>query len=237
MVTSNVLSGQVYANQPIKAGDTIVLHSGGIANSNVVSSATMSATGGEGKVWDKHAAAPLCVEEKFIRPLLDSTQDQAMSAGLVLSKCKPTLTHSNDLCLITNNGQIIHKIREENGKATFIIPAGAGDSVRISSRSSRPYDIIGPFVDDRRSLGVLVGDITCIYSKIGFYSMNSHLTEVELDGWNAPEGSSCRWTTGDALLKLDANHSDKAAILSIQILAGGPYLLEDQYEELEALSA
>lgn len=62
------------------------------------------------------------------------------------------------MSLITNTSATLQQIRENNGWVVFMISADV-KSVRIVSNASRPCDVVGPFVDDRRTLGVLVGDV------------------------------------------------------------------------------
>lgn len=54
--------------------------------------------------------------------------------------------------------QIIAPLREFVGQILFLLN-GKRDHVHIISNTSRLYDIIGSFVDDRRYLGVLIGGI------------------------------------------------------------------------------
>jgi hypothetical protein len=97
------------------------------------------------------------------------------------------------------------------------------NSVNLVSRTSRPSDTIGPFVDDRRHLGVLVGEILLFDSK-ETYRINAHLTDATLTGWDIQETTPCRWTNGNAILPLGQRLPGSVGMLSIPILAAGPYL-------------
>jgi len=50
------------------------------------------------------------------------------------------------------------------GKVEFLLPAGVR-AIQIMSRASRPSDVVGPFLDDRRTLGVPVGNVTISNAK------------------------------------------------------------------------
>jgi len=109
----------------------------------------------------------------------------------------------------------------------FMLPANV-TTVRLVSRASRPSDTIGPFVDDRRDLGVLVGDVSLFASR-QTVSLTAHLSLSNLSGWHGLESSTYRWTDGDAMLPLQSgNSSREPGILSIQVVSSGPYLMEDR---------
>ena len=89
--------------------------------------------------------------------------------------------------------------------------------------SSRPCDVIGPFVDDRRQFGVLVGNIV-IFENDKRKNLDVHLKIENLTGWNKIEDSKMRWTTGNALLPLGPRPADSLAILTLSIHSMGPYI-------------
>jgi len=76
-------------------------------------------------------------------------------------------------------------------------------------------------VDDRRSLGVLAGQIK-LYQAGQSIDITTHLDDATLSGWQNQEASPCRWTNGYVALPLDTGTTD--TVLAIQILAAGPYL-------------
>ncbi|MCX2564775.1 hypothetical protein [Acetobacter thailandicus] len=106
-----------------------------------------------------------------------------------------------------------------------MIPAGI-ESVRLVSYASRPCDVIGPFVDDRRKLGVLVGSVMLCEGDTTI-TLTDHLQDPELSGWNNIESETARWTKGNALLKLGKRLMGIIALMAIDIHAGGPYILDD----------
>jgi len=140
-------------------------------------------------------------------------------------------TTDHDLHLITDKGQIIHQARAVSDQAMFMIPNGV-KAVRLVSRTSRPSDAIGPFVDDRRELGVLVGSVTLWDSNL---TRSIDTLDADLVGWSVVEASTCRWTLGDAWLPLGDRRADALGMLGIQILAAGPYVATDSGMQAESV--
>lgn len=183
------------------------------------------------KSWEYDAAAPLVVERQIVEPIFDQYHHRAETLGIKLKYKKPLLTDDMDLHLITDQGEIIRTTLEcKNNHHIFILPA-AVESVRIMSRSSRPCDTIGPFVDDRRNLGVLIGKIS-LFNNQTTMTIDHHLKEKDLFGWNNLEPSSCRWTNGNAYLSLQNFSTELKKIMIIQILASGPYIVHDEREKI-----
>ncbi|KXV22977.1 hypothetical protein AD933_00240, partial [Acetobacter malorum] len=171
------------------------------------------------KNWENDAAAPLTVTRATLEALFVTLQARAQVRGVPSVISDVALTHDADLHLITSKGQVVRTMRVVDGKHLFMIPPGV-ESVRILSRTARPCDIQGSFVDDRRHLGVLVGNIS-LQSMKKNVEITSHLTTVDADGWSVQEDLPCRWTTGNAILPLPV--ADQCRILSLDILASGPY--------------
>ena len=111
-----------------------------------------------------------------------------------------------------------------NRSSVFMLPPDA-KRVRLVSRVSRPVDVIGPFHDDRRHLGVLVGEIQ-IWEADRTRHLADHLSDETLEGWANIEDGRQRWTTGSALIDLSDRQSDAVCIVAIEVLAGGPYLTQ-----------
>jgi hypothetical protein len=107
----------------------------------------------------------------------------------------------------------------------FLVPTET-TSIRLVSRASRPSEVTGPFLDDRRLLGVLVGEVRLRIGKRTVLQ-TAHLTEPALRGWYDVEGGA-RWTSGDALLPIDASLAGhRPLLLEVQVLCAGPYLADD----------
>ncbi|MBS1045776.1 hypothetical protein JK200_18025, partial [Gluconobacter cerinus] len=109
-------------------------------------------------------------------------------------------------------------------------------SVRIVSNASRPCDVIGPFIDDRRELGVLVGTVT-LFESNRIRTLTDHLHDAQLSGWSNVEEGTMRWTSGNALLPLGKRAPGALALMAIEVKAAGPYILDETISEHQALKA
>ncbi|WP_264779044.1 Hint domain-containing protein, partial [Gluconobacter sphaericus] len=178
--------------------------------------------------WED-AAAPLATDRAFVEPLFRQIEARAVLAGHDSQVPARTMVNDADLYLETENRTVIRQIRENNGRVMFMIPAGV-ESVRIVSNASRPCDAVGPFVDDRRTLGVLVGDVR-LFEGNTTATLTAHLQDADLSGWNNVEDGTMRWTGGNALLNLGQRPIGSIALMALQIHAAGPYLLADTASE------
>lgn len=188
----------------------------------------VASLGGRQKSWEQDAAAALTVDRATVEPMFRQIADRAIAAGLESREAAAELTQDADLHLVADNGTVIRQSREAAGRAIFMIPADVTE-VRIVSRTARPSETVGPFVDDRRELGVLVGDVV-LYDSRATRSITSHLTDADLDGWQVADDATCRWTAGNGLLTLGERDQDSLALLSIEIRAAGPYLADRAVE-------
>ena len=173
------------------------------------------------------AAAPLAVDRGFVEPVWQRLEQRAVQRGVVASHPRPALLDEPDLRLVTDTGLEIRPVLFDGTVYGFVLPAGTG-SLRLRSRASRPSDTIGPFVDDRRRLGVLVGRIGLGAGRRRV-ALTAHLDAAAAPGWHRMEqGASCRWTDGDAALALPLDRLEgKSGCLDIQVLGAGPYAVFD----------
>ncbi len=153
-----------------------------------------------------------------------------------------TDTHSAEtsaqpnLHLVTAQGHSVHPLRHENGIYTFMLPAQAAEGVYLASRTFRPCDAEGPFVDDRRTLGVAVGRIGVTFAGT-HQPVTAHLSTEDLQGWHAPELSGhARWTNGHAKLPLPATLQG-LCLLHVQVLATGAYTVPADTAQVQAALA
>lgn len=179
--------------------------------------------------WDD-AAVPLEVSRHFVEPLFRCFQSRADRVEHAGRSQAPILTYEDGLCLVTETGRLLHPIRKVKDRVMFKVPSGVR-SVRILSNASRPCDVIGPFVDDRRMLGVLVGYIE-LFESDTTTTLLSHLQDVDLSGWHNVENGVMRWTNGSALLPLHSRSVGSTAIMALQIYSAGPYLASDSCSNL-----
>ncbi|HEX7389000.1 MAG TPA: Hint domain-containing protein, partial [Acidiphilium sp.] len=179
--------------------------------------------GGAQKTWENDAAVPLATDRETVEPLYRRIEARAAEAGIASTAPRIRLTDDPDLHLIADTGQVIRKARDTDGYAMFVIPSNVSE-VRIVSRTARPSDAVGPFVDDRRDLGVCVGEIV-LFDPDATRVIDTHRAEAGLKGWYArEEDAEGRWTRGDAILPLGERHPGGIGLLGLKILAAGPYL-------------
>ncbi len=178
------------------------------------------------KSWEDDAGAPLGVEQSFVEPLFRALEWRENSVmGCQIPDHNAELTNDPDLHLVTDKGGVVRPMRKTAQHYSFMLPPDT-QSVRIVSRASRPADVIGPFVDDRRSMGVAVADVHLQCAKRQF-DITAHLQEEKPAGWYDTDWTGCAWTNGDAELPLgDHLIHGKMGILSMTIRAAGPYLLD-----------
>ena len=184
--------------------------------------------------WDD-ASAPLTVSRETVEPLFRNIENRADKAGFAIQTEARPLTNESDLHLTTDTGAVIRPARENNGRVMFMIPSGV-ENVRIISNASRPCDVIGPFVDDRRQLGVLVGTVT-LFESNRTRTLTDHLHDAQLSGWSNVEEGTMRWTSGNALLPLGERAPGALALMAIEVKAAGPYILDETLSENHALKA
>ncbi|MCH4023992.1 MAG: Hint domain-containing protein [Acetobacter sp.] len=184
--------------------------------------------------WDD-AAAPLSVSREVVEPIFHMIKSRADQKAYPFQTESQSLTHESGLYLLTDTGAIIRQISEKEDQAVFMIPPYI-KRVRLVSNASRPCDVVGPFIDDRRQLGLLVGDVV-LFEGNKTTTLSAHLREVDLPGWNNIEDGTMRWTTGNALLNLKERSPGSIALMAIQIHAAGPYLVTNTPSEIMALHA
>ena len=196
--------------------------------SSFVSDGNIVSLHSHAKTWDADAAAPLEVKAEFVEPLFRVLDERASDAGNNQNDAsKRQITHDHALYLLTDTGSMIHPVRKiSNQILSFMIPPGV-TTVRLMSRSSRPSDTIGPFINDRRHLGILVGEATMLTAN-DMVPVTTHLRETMLVGWHNMEPGHARWTNGNAILPLGNEPTHGVSMLALQILAAGPYELHQK---------
>ncbi|MEE8659247.1 hypothetical protein CGLAMM_01000 [Acetobacteraceae bacterium EV16G] len=131
--------------------------------------------------------------------------------------------------VVDARGRAVAPIRHHGRTLLFNVETLQG-LISIRSPAARPCDVVGPFIDDRRNLGLLIGEITVIFPD-HVETVTRHLSEPNLFGWHGVEaGQAMRWTAGQAVLPMAELLDGQARILAIEIKAFGPYVVEDDIE-------
>lgn len=178
--------------------------------------------------WNKDSYAPLCVDRDFVEPIFQKLKERGERLNPHhVSDEKLQITQEPNLFLLTEAGKVIRPLHQIDSQYSFMLPANT-KCVRIISRASRPCDVIGPFMDDRRYMGVAVSDV-CLCSAQQQHQIVSHLQAEKPKGWHDTDWIDCAWTNGNALLPLgDYLEGNKIGILSMTIRETGSYILPDQ---------
>ncbi|BAU37484.1 outer membrane protein [Acetobacter pasteurianus NBRC 101655] len=186
--------------------------------------------------WVEDAGAPLCVDRAFVEPLFHKLEARENSVtGCQMPTEQAVVVADPNLHLVTQAGAIIRPMRHEGQRYSFMLPANT-QSVRIVSRASRPADVIGPFVDDRRQMGVAVADVHFITAK-KLHPITAHLQAHKPEGWHDTDWTDCAWTNGNAVLPLGDFTKGSMGLLSLTVRAAGPYLLDESEKQVQVLSA
>lgn len=178
--------------------------------------------------WEQDAAAPIGNERDFVEPIFHKLLERAKKLNVPVEQKHVNLTFDPSLHIVLRNGEKIFPSYEINGKFSFVLPENVSE-ISIVSKSSRPCDTVGPFLNQRNYLGVAIGDIFYFEDKSA-RKITQHLTTPNLPGWYNLEWEDTRWTRGNATLSLGERTPDSQGLLIIQVKAAGPYI-EQNYKK------
>ncbi len=147
-------------------------------------------------------AAPLAVSRALVEPVWNALRERAAMLGLRPARTAPAaFTDDPALRLLLDDGSEIAACRRDSQRHMFQIPRGA-QPVRLRSRAAVPSETIGPFVDDRRTLGVAV-DRMVLWNGLDAADM-----PTSGRGWHSEVGMAS-WTDGNAALDLPPADEDR----------------------------
>lgn len=176
---------------------------------------------GPSKSWEEDAVAPLGVSRAFVEPLFNKFANRAIELGFAREASPKLVTYDPDIRVFADGGAPIEFLRRCGTRWLFKLPAHV-ERIWLTSRADAPSDSIGPFVDDQRQLGVLVGQIH-LFREADTVMINHHLKQSACLGWQEREDEDRRWTSGVAEINLDQSQSLNPALLSIEVISSGPY--------------
>lgn len=164
------------------------------------------------KTWSD-ACAPLCVDSAIVKRLWQKF------AGHALPKAARAAVpdSSSAFILRDQNGVDFYPIRSKGSTYIFSLKHGDGVYTIVSSRH-RPCDVVGPFIDDRRYLGLLVSSIM-VWGESKSYTIDLDDNSVHHRGWQRQHSSNEYWTDGSAQFTIDGDH--ESCLISLQAV---PYL-------------
>ncbi|WP_413992056.1 Hint domain-containing protein [Labrys okinawensis] len=156
-------------------------------------------------------AAPLAVDRATVEPIWHRLYAYAREAGLAPMDWWVRLGQDSQLRVQLDDGEEIQPQEGNEGCEIFHIPEGR-KPVRLLSNASMPCNAIGPFVDDRRLLGVAVNEIEWLNN--GSTKIVT-AADLNLPGWYEQEEAQ-RWTSADAALDLpSAESGDTTLVIKI----------------------
>jgi hypothetical protein len=118
------------------------------------------------------------------------------------------------------DGRLMGAARRNGDRYFFVLPAGTSQAT-IESRIFIPALVEGPFVDDRRRLGVAVSGAR-LWKSAGTESIP---LDPALPGWHAAEpGAALVWTDGAGVLR--TGPLARQTMLELTIATAGAYLLD-----------
>ena len=160
-------------------------------------------------------AAPLAVARALVEPIWNRLAARARSLGFDAASPVREIADQQGLRLLLDCGTELAACWHDAQRHLFRIPRDA-KAVRLLSPAAVPSEAIGPFVDDRRRLGVAVDQLV-LWS--GLQATVLPAARLALDGWHRPEGAR-RWTNGSAAL--DLPRADADTYLDVHVSATLP---------------
>ncbi len=157
-------------------------------------------------------AAPLLTARDQVEPLWRRLRDRAAGLGLPVPAMRRTISRDPALRVALDNGCTVDAHALHGDRHMFRIPRGRS-AIRLLSRSAVPAEVVGPFLDDRRRLGVAVDRIMLWQDD---RARELPVDRLALAGWHALEGDR-RWTDGNAQLGLPPADSD--TVLDVRVVA------------------
>jgi len=152
--------------------------------------------------WASHAAAPLTTARDVVEPIWRRLLARAEQLGLQAPAmpARAEVARPSALHLELEDGTVLRARRCNGERHFFVLPAGTGRAILVSANGV-PSEIEGPFVDDRRRLGVLVESAT-LWKDLRSAALS--LGSSRLRGWHPPEQPDRpSWTDGRAEIDFD----------------------------------
>ena len=164
--------------------------------------------------WDRDACAPLTTDRETVEPIWTMLASRADAMNLPEAASVATAQTHSDLRLLLEDGLLVGPEKGFGGRILFRIPTGLR-ALRLGSRTTSPAEAIGPFVDDRRRLGIRV-DALVFWNGLDDHRIPA--SALSGPGWYELEDGS-RWMDGNVALDLPAA-SDNPCFLEIGVIDG-----------------
>ncbi len=160
---------------------------------------------------------PVETARAVVEPIWQRLARRSAALGLAMPARTAPTQHDPRIALRLDDGSTVSARWQDGGRHFFPLPAGRR-AVALESLSSSPARAIGPFVDDRRRLGVQVSGLILWQ---GLEGEAVAAAALDGDGWHALEQDR-RWTDGAASLALgEARH--ETCFLEVSVVGTLPY--------------
>lgn len=172
-----------------------------------------------GNLLDSELAFPLMAEIEEAKQAWQQLAERSTSLGMPVTMAINVASPPKLVQIKTDRGEVLRLRDFDDHHAIFPIPAGT-KYVVIESDVSRFDQIHGPYWDDRRWLGVRVGTAR-VSDQRRSVTIDAHLSDKRLGGWNNIEDGQSRWTTGKGIISL-ANASKLARDQELELRIAFP---------------
>ncbi|RUT26292.1 hypothetical protein C0V97_07040 [Asaia sp. W19] len=181
--------------------------------------------------WEKDACAPLNVAPEFVRGLWEKF---ASVSAAEFARRHP-ISVDPALHLMRDDGTVLTPYRHDG--QTYLFRLDAQPRIyHLCSRSVRPCEETGPFLDDRREFGVLVSALM-LWTSTGMTPLSVEHCAATQPGWHRACDATGAWTTGDAMLVLDDDAFDGLSQVILSVRLAGTRLYPVPLEEMPHLPA
>lgn len=179
---------------------------------------------------DPASAYPIRTERSFVEPLYRSLVDRLDEDRVVSDDNTLMVTNDPALQVVKADGTPLPVCASQNGMPVFEVEANI-DRLFIRSRSGRPCDSMGSFVDDRRRLGVLISSIL-FEERMQGSGIEIDFRAPALRGWCVPEHGLTRWTQGSAEIVIPERQRAHGGRLLVQVVHNGPYRIQKKTRQM-----
>lgn len=171
--------------------------------------------------WNTHAAAPLNVSRAFVEPIHKDLLERAIALGAEPVGSSVVYSFDASPAIRTQSGEVLMPYRQSQDLFVFSVPAGV-TRLWLVSKTGKPSEAVGPFIDDRRDLGVLVSGITQ-FTPNAAYDLLTPYQQKPCPGWHDVETCGQRWTSGNALIVLEEGGAPQGCVLAIRVIEAMPH--------------
>ena len=164
--------------------------------------------------WEHDACAPLTTDRATVEPIWDRLAARADAMNRPATRSTTTVRTDLDLRVLLDDGRLIGPEEAPARRTFFRIPTGL-QALGLVSHTTSPAEAIGPFVDDRRRLGIRI-DALVFWNGLDEHRIPA--SDLTGPGWYGLEDGS-RWMDGKVVLDLPAA-SDRPCFLEIGVVDG-----------------